>query len=186
MKIVQASCIPTRFLIQRESKIDKIFFKLLNIYGPCLNYKPFWEMFRNLELLSDQNMIIGGDLNLILSNRERYGLVSQLDQLAPFFSFLFDEAKLLDVDPRSLRPTWSNNRMGEAGVAKILDKFLVPEHLLQSFTRYRSWVRSKGLELGISDHWPMYLELGLCSRKIVAPYKFNHVWLKESVFRELI
>jgi hypothetical protein len=54
----------------------------------------------------------------------------------------------VDVEPVKLSPTWRNFRTGDEEVAKILDRFLVSEALLNLGSNFRS-----GVEVGgISDH----------------------------------
>jgi len=39
------------------------------------------------------------------------------------------EARLLDIEIIKLMPTWRNNRVGEVGISKRLDRFLIPKYL---------------------------------------------------------
>jgi hypothetical protein len=41
---------------------------LLNVYGPCVERKIFWERLENSGLLTLKNFILAGDLNLTLSS----------------------------------------------------------------------------------------------------------------------
>jgi endonuclease/exonuclease/phosphatase family metal-dependent hydrolase len=43
---------------------------LLNVYGPCVERKHFWEKLESSRLLNLKNLILAGDLNLTLSSRE--------------------------------------------------------------------------------------------------------------------
>lgn len=79
---------------------------LLNIDGPYYYRKIFWEEIIDEGLLQHPNFIIGGDLNMVLSGKEVWGRNNILDVLAPFFSTLFEEVGLVDIEPSPIRPTW--------------------------------------------------------------------------------
>ena len=66
-------------LVEKHSSLLKIVlkgkatgttFSLYNVYGPYLNRKGFWEAFFSLGMLETRNVILGGDLNLTLSQKE--------------------------------------------------------------------------------------------------------------------
>jgi hypothetical protein len=44
-------------------------------------------------------VILGGDLNLTLNQREVWGDLARRDQLGDYFSQLFESCHLIDVDP---------------------------------------------------------------------------------------
>ena len=75
-------------------------------------------------------MILGGDLNLTLSEKENWGKLAHRDNLSPFFTALFESKELVDVQPLKLTPTWRNNRSGDQAISKRLDRFLLSENLL--------------------------------------------------------
>jgi hypothetical protein len=55
--------------------------------------------------LKDEGLIIGGDLNIILSFGEVWGARARLDPLFDYFSFVFDLAGVVDIAPNSISPT---------------------------------------------------------------------------------
>ena len=85
-------------------------------------------------------MVVGGDLNFTLGQNEIWGPHAHADPLEGFFLQRLVEKNLLDIEPVKLKPTWSNNRGGEARVAKRLDRFLVAEQLVDRFFLVRQWV----------------------------------------------
>jgi len=51
----------------------------------------------------------------------------------------------VDIEPVKLSPTWRNFRTGDEEVAKILDRFLVSEALLNLSSNFRSVVEVGGI-----------------------------------------
>jgi hypothetical protein len=161
---------------------SKIFYNLLNTYGPCTERKSFWEKVENSGLLSLKNLVLAGDLNLTLNAGESWGSRSNLGTLHTFFTNLFSNNNLVDIQPGKLVPTWRNGRVGEAFIAKRLDHFLLSEDLVLSSGIFRSWVDFPF----ISDHAPILLQLELPPVYKAIPFKFNPVWRTEKDFITLV
>ena len=106
---------------------------VLNCYGPYRNREIFWDNILSGGLLSIPNLILGGDLNLTLSASETWGSKAILDPLASHFRLMFDSVYLVDVAQPDSGPTWRNGRVGEAGISKRLDRFLISSSLLPAF-----------------------------------------------------
>ena len=98
---------------------------ILNCYGPYIHRDSFWNTAASSGLLSLPNLILAGDLNFTLNASEIWGSKAHLDPLGPFFSKLISDHHLVDVAPNCAGPTWRNGRMGEEGISKILDRFLL-------------------------------------------------------------
>jgi hypothetical protein len=103
---------------------------LLNVYGPCIDRKAFWQRLDDLGLLAAKNLILAGDLNLITSPKEMWGDKALSDPLSNFFNHIFYKNALIDMKPAELLPTWRNGRQGSASIAKRLDRVLIAEGLL--------------------------------------------------------
>jgi hypothetical protein len=67
------------------------------------------------------NLIIGGDLNMIWNRDEMWGTSSREDRLDHYFVDKFELVGWVDIDHIQLQLTWSNNIFGLGGVAKRLD-----------------------------------------------------------------
>ena len=93
-----------------------------------------------------------------------------------------EDLNLIDIPSAKIQPTWSNNRIGEANLARRLDRFLIKEALASSGTHIRQWV---GLG-GLSDHRPIYLEIQDAIQKPKAPFKFNSTWLKDTEYMRMV
>ena len=88
----------------------------------------------------------------------------------------------MDVAPPCAGPTWRNGRIGEDGISKRLDRFLLSEQLISSLPRYRAWVHRSGL----SDHFPIVLDWLDQQKPSAYPFKFNHSWLENEDFVQMV
>ena len=105
-------------------------FPVLNVYGPYLNRGLFWDNLLQHPLVSGDSLVMGGDFNFSLGQNEIWGPRARADPLTDYFIQKLVEKGLLDIEPVKLRPTWRNNRSGEARVPKRLDRFLITEQLV--------------------------------------------------------
>jgi hypothetical protein len=125
---------------------------------------------------------LGGDLNFSLGFSEVWGTHARADPLTSFFTQKLVECNLLDLEPIKLKPTWRNNRVGDASVAKRLDRFLIKDILLENPLQMKQWIGYGG----ISDHCPIFLEIRKGSNKPPSPFKFNRTWLTDDSFTKLV
>jgi len=147
---------------------------VINIYGPYSNRESYWNELLGKAFFTEDQVIVGGDLNLTLGSAEIWGPRALPDLLADFFISSFARAGLIDVEPVKIQATWRNRRAGENRVAKRLDRFLIGERFLDSLHFVRQWIESGG----VSDHNPIMLELKSGGSKPSSPFKFNSAWLK--------
>jgi hypothetical protein len=75
----------------------------------------------------------------------------------------------LELEPVKLKPTWRNNRVGDANVDKILNYFLIKDTLLEKPLQVKQWIDYGG----ISEHCPIFLEIRKGLNKPPSPFKFN-------------
>ena len=113
-----------------------------------------------------------------MSSYEIWGKRVVLDPLSSFFKHLFDSMGLIDTAPSIAGPTWRNGRVGNDGINKRLDRFLVASSLIPSLLVHWLWTHTAD----ISDHYPVCLEcnksLGSCNYL----FKFNRSWLNDNDF----
>jgi len=81
-----------------------------------------------------------------------------------------------------LRPTWRNGREGSIGISKRLDRFLLNHMFMGDNYRSRSWT----INSLISHHNPICLQVEGSKFLANFPFKFNHSWLKEAYFKEMV
>jgi hypothetical protein len=133
-------------------------------------------------LLSLKNLVLVGDLNLTLKVGESWGSRSNLGSLHTFFTSLFINNNLVDIQLGKLVLTWRNGRVGEAFITKRLDHFLLSEDLVLYSGIFRFWVDFPF----IFDHAPILLQLELPPVYKEIPFKFNSVWRTDKEFITLV
>ena len=119
---------------------------------------------------------------MTLNVSEIWGSKAQIDPLGPFFTKLFLDHQLVDVAPSCAGPTWRNGRIGDEGISKRLDRFLLSYNLVSLLSRYRVWAHRSG----VSDHFPVLFEWLDHSVSCAFPFKFNHYWLANEDCIEMI
>lgn len=106
---------------------------LVNIYGPYVDRQCYWESLEKCSWFSDQEVVLGGGLNLSIGATEVWGPRTSPDPMTNYFTHLLDLHGLLDLELVKLQSTWRNRRVGDDQVAKILDRFLLKEELVDSW-----------------------------------------------------
>ena len=152
-----------------KEKASGISFAMYNVYGPYQDRKGFWEAFFSSGFLESRNVILGGDLNLTISEEENWGNSSHGDGLSSFFANLFETKELVNIQPLKLTLTWRNNRSRDQAISKRLDRFLLSKNLLSGSLIIRTWVEVGGL----SDLLPVLLQFQNLETKSTTPFKFN-------------
>jgi hypothetical protein len=132
-------------------------------------------------LLAIPNLILGGDLNFILSADEHWGGPFLPGPAEATYKEIIASNNLIDIQPIRLVPTWRNGRAGPDAIARRLDRFLVAEGLLSSFVAPSSWVEYPYL----SDHAPILLQLLPTVRRLT-PFKFNHRLLTSDNYSAIV
>lgn len=127
--------------------------RIVNIYAPCNHREQFWQRLLHLSLMEGEKTIIGGDFNFSLWFRESWGSTAQIDSIIDYMTNLLEQTKFVDIPMHKLLPTWRNRRVGDATLARRLNRFIMKDSLLHQLHHYKQWVGSGG----ISDHSPIYL-----------------------------
>ena len=104
--------------------------RIINVYGPHTDHNSFWETRLGKDLLKNDFLILGGDLNFSLGEAKSWGPSSHLDNQVAFFSHLLSSNGLIDIAPLKILPTWRKMRVWEARIAKSFDRFLIFESLV--------------------------------------------------------
>eukprot|EP00253_Pinus_taeda_P031123 PITA_31123 len=96
--------------------------RVINIYGPCQQRENFWNHLLSLSIFTADNIIIGGDLNFSLGYSESWGSMAQVDTINRYMTDLLERHNLIEVPMHKPLPTWRNRRIGEAALARRLDR----------------------------------------------------------------
>ena len=78
---------------------------ILNVYAPYKDRRQFWDRIDVSGLLSIDNLILDGDLNLTLHSFENWGTLHPLDPLEYYFVEIFNNYQLIDIAPSKITPT---------------------------------------------------------------------------------
>lgn len=70
---------------------------IFNICVPYNNKKAFWDRIDGCGILDNQNIIVPGDLNLIMEARVFWGQKGRMDPLADYFKDLFNRKLLMGI-----------------------------------------------------------------------------------------
>ncbi|RVW55331.1 Transposon TX1 uncharacterized 149 kDa protein [Vitis vinifera] len=149
-------------------------------------YEPFskgdreclWEELGAIRGLWEDPWCLGGDFNVILSQRER-NRQGRLTSAMRIFAQTVDELELMDLPMQGGAFTWSGGRNNQAWAR--LDRFLVTQQWLEMF----SGVAQCRLQRPTSDHFPILL-MGGGLRRGPTPFRFENMWLKVDGFKGLL
>ena len=122
-----------------------------------------------LDCLNCSKMILVGDLNFSLGEARTWGPNTIKDPSSDFFLRLLDEKGLVDIPPTHLIPNWSNKRVGDGFVSKILDRFLINDNALQMAPSIHQWIGDDEP----SDHQPVFMDFKFLPDKLATPFKLN-------------
>jgi hypothetical protein len=90
----------------------------LNLYGPFQNKITFWKSIADSGVLSLPNLILAGDLNIILAEEEAWGGSGNIMNMDDYFKTLFQSNNLVDIKPTKLTPTWRNGRSRQDAISR--------------------------------------------------------------------
>ena len=85
-------------LLKARFRGSSTILSILNCYGPYLHRESFWNYVARDGFLTLPNLILVGDLNLTLNGSEIWGTKAIPDPLGPFFTKLFSDHQLADVE----------------------------------------------------------------------------------------
>ena len=131
-----------------------------------------WEELGAIRGIWDDPWCLGGDFNVILSQRERSSQ-GRLTGAMRRFAQIVDELELLDLLLQGGALTWSRGRNNQAWAR--LDRFL----------NHFSGVAQSRLPRPTLDHFPILL-MGGGLRRGLSPFRFENMWLKVDGFKDLL
>eukprot|EP00253_Pinus_taeda_P020488 PITA_20488 len=135
-----------------------------------------------LEQHSPSNIILAGDLNIVLNPKEKRGGSGNGDPMLAFVEELTQNWDLLDFNPICGWYTWSNNQAGSEHIAARLDKFLFQSPLMMN----KKIIITKILPKLTSDHKPIQLLLEDEEDLGPIPFRFSPLWFEKEGFMETV
>eukprot|EP00253_Pinus_taeda_P003346 PITA_03346 len=155
---------------------------ILNVYAPCKDHASYWEHFIAFGIMENEALLIAGDLNSTLGPDEVWGKGKKVDAIGEKIKESMLQFNYVDICLKTLSPTWDNGRLGDAYIAKRLDRFIMHKQLMEKF----GIPNSHTLPVFISDHRPVSLQWMSSKARNGYPFKFNRYWLEDESFNSMI
>eukprot|EP00253_Pinus_taeda_P036438 PITA_36438 len=145
--------------------------------------KECWKTLSDfLERLNPMNIVIGGNLNIILDPKEKRGGTFLRDPFLSTVENLILQWDLVDFKPVKGEYTWTNNRTGENHISARLDIFLISSSIMMD----KRIVFTKILPKLTSDHKPILLCLKEEEDLGPLPFCFSPLWAGREGFFETV
>ncbi|XP_062114673.1 uncharacterized protein LOC133825790 [Humulus lupulus] len=160
-------------------------FRLTGFYGEPNRHlrEDSWRKLRQLASASSLPWCLMGNLNNVLSNRDKRGGRPYPSWLINGFQETLLECSLVDMDLVGHQFTWERGRGSYNWVEVRLDRALVSESWLSLFVN----ARLHNLGPSISDHAPLWLSLDFGKR---TPYtyrfRFENAWARDPLCRQIV
>eukprot|EP00253_Pinus_taeda_P015595 PITA_15595 len=165
--------------------VSNLSLALFNLYVP-VHYEEKKECWRSLseflELNSPSNLVLGGDLNIILDLKEKKGGIQSKDPFSRTVGSLIQRWDLVDLKPVKGKFTWTNNRTGDNHIAARLDRFLINSSLMMD----KRIAFSKILPKLTSDHKPILFCLKEEEYLGPLPFRFSPLWAGKDGFMDTV
>eukprot|EP00253_Pinus_taeda_P017174 PITA_17174 len=158
---------------------------IFNIYTPnhYRDKKVCWDsLSKNIMEEDSSNIILGGDLNLILHANEKRGGSFTPYPFRNQLETIMQNGDLIDIIPKNRKYSWSNHRLGSNNIMERLDQFLVNISFLSTY----SVVNATILPFAVSDHHPITLAMDTHYPLGPLPFKYNHIWSDYQATKSLI
>lgn len=136
----------------------------------------------SIEEERNNNLIITGDLNLVMHANEKRGGNFIPDPFRSQFEAIMQEHDLVDIRPKNRRYTWSNRRIGAGNIMERLDRFLISVAYMSTFSTGHSNI----LNVSASDHYPITLTLHSQCQLGPIPFKYCSIWNRSSAAKDVV
>eukprot|EP00253_Pinus_taeda_P030505 PITA_30505 len=163
----------------------KVKLDLFNMYV-SVHYEEKNECWKTLieyiEQCSPTNIIIGGDMNIILDPKEKQGGSYTRDPFLLTVENLIQSWDLVDFKLVKGTYTWTNNKTGEQHISARLDRFLASSAIMMD----NRMVLSKILPKLTSDNKPILLHIKEEEDLGPLSFRFIPLWAKREGFLDTV
>ncbi|XP_062088458.1 uncharacterized protein LOC133795019 [Humulus lupulus] len=160
-------------------------FRLTGFYGePNRSLREeSWRRLRQLTSSSSLPWCLMGDLNNVLSNRDKRGGRPYPSGLICGFQEAISDCNLIDMDLIGYQFTWERGRGTENWVEVRLDRALVSPSWLSLF----STAKLHNIGPSASDHAPLWLNLDFRKRtEYTYRFRFENAWARDPLCRQIV
>ena len=120
--------------------------------------RPLWSnLIYHARIFSNEPWVVLGDFNAIRSLQENEGGQKRWNSAMEEFDRCLQDSEFIDLRYLGIQFTWRNKRGGHGCVVRMLDRVLVNERWHLTFQQ----AMAEFLPLGVSDHSPIVVHLGL-------------------------
>ena len=171
--------------ITLESKTGGSKVTVYNVYAPnqYREKEMCWNTLEaSIEEEQNNNLIIAGDLNLVMHANEKRGGNFTPDPSRSRLEAIMQEHDLVDIRPKNRRYTWSNRRIGAGNIMERLDRFLISIAYLSTFSTGHSNI----LNVSASDHYPIMLTLHSHCQLGPIPFKYCAIWNRIPAAKDVV
>lgn len=133
-----------------------------------------------LQNFPEDPIILGGDFNVMLSSRDKYGGIIPSPKSMQEFNKFIDSNALKDCMPLNRLYTWTNTRQGFFYIVERLDIFIVNHIWTVTF----NLPKAKILSLSGFGHFVLQVDIPLTPifQKGVASFRFQQMWFRDVTF----
>ncbi|XP_059627500.1 uncharacterized protein LOC132270337 [Cornus florida] len=130
------------------------------------------DLIHHAHLFSNSPWLLMGDFNVIPNIRETHGGSMRWSNAMTDFNDYLQETELEDLKFNGILYSWSNKSLGNACIAKKLDRALVNLRWTETFPLSECTF----LPPNISDHSPILVTLDLSTPRRHIPFRFFNAW----------
>ncbi|XP_075099497.1 uncharacterized protein LOC142176265 [Nicotiana tabacum] len=168
-------------LFHTESHVE---FVLTLIYAKCdaIERIELWDSLYAMARDMDAPWLVGGDLNVIRDEKEKFGGIPVSLNEIDDFRHCINTCNLFDLGFKGSIFTWWNGRAEEDCIFKRLDRCLANIEFQQKFPG----IEVQHLSKTGSDHSPMFLKCDIETPPIKKHFKFLNFFGEHTTFKDVV
>ncbi|XP_059625377.1 uncharacterized protein LOC132268563 [Cornus florida] len=140
------------------------------------------DLINHAQLFANTPWLLMGDFNVIPNIGETHGGSMRWSNAMTDFNDCLQETELEDLKFSGILYSWSNKSMGNACIAKKLDRALVNLTWTETFPLSECTF----LPPNISDYSPILVNLDLATPRRQVPFRFFNAWFTHPIFHSTV